>query len=90
MVYYGLSFSTRDLGSDEYWTFFISGAVEIPALIYATLGIRWFGRKNNMIALELIGGAACLATIFIGEKLQVMNESPLKSNKSLFFFLPES
>ena len=66
MVYYGLSLSTGDLGVDEYWAFFIAGAVEIPALIYATVGIRWFGRKPNMIVLELIGGASCLATVFIG------------------------
>ncbi len=67
MVYYGLSLSTGDLGVDDYWAFFIAGAVEIPALLYATVGIRWFGRKPNMIVLELIGGAACLATIFIGK-----------------------
>ncbi|XP_071800449.1 solute carrier family 22 member 4-like [Asterias amurensis] len=65
MVYYGLSLSTGDLGVDDYWAFFIAGAVEIPALLYATVGIRWFGRKPNMVVLELIGGAACLATIFI-------------------------
>ncbi|XP_022110864.1 solute carrier family 22 member 13-like isoform X2 [Acanthaster planci] len=65
MVYYGLAFSTQSLGFDQYWTFFLFGAVEIPALIYATVGVRVFGRKMNMIILELIGGAACLATIFI-------------------------
>ncbi|XP_038078075.1 organic cation transporter protein-like [Patiria miniata] len=65
LIYYGLSQSTGDLGVDEYWAFFISGAVEIPALLYATVGVEWFGRKWNTAVLELIGGVACLATIFI-------------------------
>ncbi|XP_038076486.1 organic cation transporter protein-like [Patiria miniata] len=65
LVYFGLSQSTNDLGVDDYWAFFVSGAVEIPALLYATFGVEWFGRKLNTGILELIGGAACLATIFI-------------------------
>ncbi|XP_022093044.1 solute carrier family 22 member 13-like [Acanthaster planci] len=65
LVYFGLSQSTGDLGVDDYWAFFVSGAVEIPALVYATFGVEWIGRKWNTGVLELIGGAACLATIFI-------------------------
>ncbi|XP_038077424.1 organic cation transporter protein-like [Patiria miniata] len=65
LVYYGLSQSTNDLGIDDYWAFFVSGAVEIPAYIYATFGVEWFGRRRNLGILELIGGVACLATIFI-------------------------
>ncbi|XP_022107241.1 solute carrier family 22 member 13-like [Acanthaster planci] len=65
LVYYGLSQSTGDLGVDDYWAFFVSGAVEIPAMIYATFGVEWFGRKWNTGILEVIGGAACLATIVI-------------------------
>ena len=65
LVYYGLSQSTGDLGVDDYWAFFVSGAVEIPALIYATFAVEKFGRKWNTAILELIGGVACLATIFI-------------------------
>ncbi|XP_022110861.1 solute carrier family 22 member 20-like [Acanthaster planci] len=69
MVYYGLAFSAQSLGFDQYWTFFLFGAVEIPALIYATVGVRFFGCKINMVILELIGGAACLATIFIEDAI---------------------
>ena len=67
-MYYGLSQSTGDLGVDDYWAFFVSGAVEIPALIYATFGVERFGRKWNTAVLELIGGVACLATIFIRKR----------------------
>ncbi|XP_022110865.1 solute carrier family 22 member 13-like [Acanthaster planci] len=65
MVYYGLAFSTQSFGFDQYWTFFLFGAIEIPSVIYATISARFFGRKINMVVLELIGGAACVATIFI-------------------------
>ncbi|XP_022084587.1 solute carrier family 22 member 3-like [Acanthaster planci] len=65
LIYYGLSLSTGDLGVDEYWAFFVSGAVEIPAILYATFAIEWFGRKLNVTILEVIGGVACLANIFI-------------------------
>ena len=67
-MYYGLSLSTGDLGVDDYWAFFVSGAVEIPALIYAMFGVERFGRKWNTVVLELIGGVACLAAVFIRKK----------------------
>ncbi|XP_071801412.1 organic cation transporter protein-like [Asterias amurensis] len=65
LIYYGLSQSTGDLGVDDYWAFFVSGAVEIPAMIYAAIAVEKFGRKWNTGILELIGGVACLATIFM-------------------------
>ena len=63
LVYYGLSLSTSDLGSDPYVAFFLSGLVEVPAYIWVTFGIEWLGRKPNLAALLIIGGVACLATI---------------------------
>ena len=63
LVYYGLSLSTSDLGSDPYVAFFLSGLVEVPAYIWVTFGIEWLGRKPNLSALLVLGGVACLATI---------------------------
>ncbi|XP_072037058.1 organic cation transporter protein-like [Amphiura filiformis] len=65
MVYYGLSLSTSDLGSDPYVAFFISGLVEVPAYIWVPIGIEWLGRKPNLFSLLILGGVACLATIGI-------------------------
>ncbi|XP_072021441.1 organic cation transporter protein-like [Amphiura filiformis] len=65
LVYYGLSLSTSDLGIDDYLAFFISGIVEVPAIVYCMFGIEWFGRKPNFVALMLIGGIACLCTAAI-------------------------
>ncbi|XP_030850525.1 organic cation transporter protein [Strongylocentrotus purpuratus] len=64
MVYYGLSLSTSDLGSNDYIAFFISGAVEIPAVITGIFAIDYFGRKWSTFGYMIFGGVACLCTIF--------------------------
>ncbi|XP_071800669.1 organic cation transporter protein-like isoform X2 [Asterias amurensis] len=66
LVYYGLSLSIPDLASNGYLAFFISGAIEIPAYLFAMVSIEKLGRRFNLSATMVIGGAACLGTIFIG------------------------
>ena len=65
MVYYGLSLSTSDLGSDPYIAFFLSSLVEVAAAIWIVIGIQWLGRKPNLCGLLILGGVACLATIVV-------------------------
>lgn len=36
-VYYGLSFNVKNIAGDRYINFFLSGLVEIPALIFVVL-----------------------------------------------------
>ena len=67
MVYYGLSLSIPNLASDDYLAFFISGAIEIPAYILAMLFIERFGRRVNLGSTLVVGGVACIGTIFIGK-----------------------
>ncbi|XP_072019582.1 organic cation transporter protein-like [Amphiura filiformis] len=64
LVYYGLSLSTSSLGGNDYVSFFLSGLVEVPAYLWCTFGIEWFGRKPNLCGLFLLGGVACISTIF--------------------------
>ncbi|XP_033625329.1 organic cation transporter protein-like [Asterias rubens] len=64
-VYYGLSLSTSNLGTDDYLAFFIGGFVEIPACIAVLLTIDRFGRRFILFLSLLLGGISCLATIFI-------------------------
>ncbi|XP_072019579.1 organic cation transporter protein-like isoform X2 [Amphiura filiformis] len=64
IVYYGLSLSTSDLGTNDYVAFFLSGLVEVPARIYCLFGIEWLGRKPNLCGLFILGGIACLCTLF--------------------------
>ncbi|XP_038048035.1 organic cation transporter protein-like isoform X2 [Patiria miniata] len=65
LVYYGLSLSIPDLASDDYLAFFISGAVEIPAYILAMVAIEKLGRRPNLGSTMVVGGVACVVTIFI-------------------------
>lgn len=66
LVYYGLSLSTSDLGSNDYIAFFISGAVELPAYLLCVPAIESpLGRKYATSGFELLGGVACLMTIFL-------------------------
>ncbi|XP_072019580.1 organic cation transporter protein-like [Amphiura filiformis] len=67
IVYYGLSLSTSDLGSNDYVAFFLSGLVEVPAYIWCMFGIEWLGRKPNLCVFFLLGGIACLCTLFFGK-----------------------
>ncbi|XP_072014758.1 organic cation transporter protein-like [Amphiura filiformis] len=65
LVYYGLSLSAGDLGVDFYVSFFISGAVEVPAYLYVMFALDWFGRKLNLCGSLVLGGTACLITLLI-------------------------
>ncbi|XP_072014760.1 organic cation transporter protein-like [Amphiura filiformis] len=65
LVYYGLSLSTGDLGVDFYVSVFVSGAVEVPAYLYVTFALDWFGRKLNLCGSLVLGGTACLITLLI-------------------------
>ncbi|XP_038078934.1 organic cation transporter protein-like [Patiria miniata] len=63
-VYYGLSLSTSSLGSNDYLAFFIGGFVEIPACLSILPFIDRYGRRILLCLYLLVGGFACLGTIF--------------------------
>ncbi|XP_030833206.1 organic cation transporter protein [Strongylocentrotus purpuratus] len=65
VIYYGLSLNTDSLAGDPYLNFFISGAVEVPAYFVAAGLIRCVGRRLPLCACHIIGGIACIATVFI-------------------------
>ena len=67
LIYYGLSLSTSDLGSDPYVAFFLSGLVEVPAYAFVLFSNEWLGRKLSLMGLLIVGGIACLATIVTRE-----------------------
>ncbi|XP_070567476.1 organic cation transporter protein-like [Ptychodera flava] len=66
LVYYGLSLNTSNLGGSDYLNAFLSGAVEIPAYtlsLYIPQTI--LGRRWSMFVTEVIGGVACILTLFV-------------------------
>ncbi|XP_071114400.1 organic cation transporter protein-like [Haliotis cracherodii] len=75
MAYYGLSLNTQDLGSDNFFlTFFLASLMDFPGVTLCLFLLDRVGRKVMMCGSMLIGGVACLLTIFsilyLGESYQ--------------------
>ncbi|XP_030848254.1 organic cation transporter protein [Strongylocentrotus purpuratus] len=67
VVYHGFNLSTSSLGINVYLSFFVSAAIEIPAYTLDIFIVQhpWLGRRRSMVLTLLLGGVACLLTIFI-------------------------
>ena len=64
MVYYGLSLNTGNLGGSFYLNFTISGLVEFPAYTLCLLLLDRIGRKWLHCIVMVVGGLACISTVF--------------------------
>jgi len=74
MVYYGLSFNTKNIGGDIYVSNFISGFAEVVACVVIIPALAKFGRVKCYSGTFIIGGAACIAVALI---LWVVEEGSL-------------
>lgn len=64
-VYYGLNFNTSNLAGNLHLNVFISGLVEIPALVYVVALNNILGRRKITLSLMLSAGISCLAVLVI-------------------------
>lgn len=64
-VYYGLNFNTSNLAGNLHLNVFISGLVEIPALVYVVALNNILGRRKITLSLMLLAGISCLAVLVI-------------------------
>ncbi|XP_076101360.1 organic cation transporter protein-like [Mytilus galloprovincialis] len=64
-VYYGLNFNTKNLAGDRYLNIFISGLVEIPALVLVLLISNKIGRRKTISVLMMLAGISCFSVLFI-------------------------
>ncbi|VDM38107.1 unnamed protein product [Toxocara canis] len=64
IVYNGLTFNISNLPVDDYVSFIINGAVELPAyfLVWPLLGC--VGRRWTLASSMLLAGLACISTMF--------------------------
>ncbi|CAM1305530.1 Uncharacterised protein g4085 [Pycnogonum litorale] len=62
-VYYVESFNSGDLGGDKFVNFFVSGAVEVPAILIVALFVFKLGRRKPLIVFSLIAAAGCFLTM---------------------------
>ena len=86
LTYFGLSLTTADLGVDFYLSFFVSGAVEIPALLYVQFGLDKFGRKPNLCGSLIASGIACLLSDFI-RKMYFLSWFVLVGSSYFLFYI---
>ncbi|ESO85015.1 hypothetical protein LOTGIDRAFT_131162 [Lottia gigantea] len=64
MVFYGLGLNVGNLGGNIYLNFTISNVVETIAYVLCLLLLDRMGRKTLLCTSMLVGGIACLCTIF--------------------------
>lgn len=64
MGYYGLSLNTGNLSGDFYINFLLSGLAEFPAYTLCLLLLDRIGRRKLHVSCMILGGVACICTIF--------------------------
>lgn len=76
MVYMGLSYYGPALGSNQYLSFFLSSAVEIPSYLICWIIMDRWGRRWPLCLSMIISGISCIGTVLvpaggIGRKLNL-------------------
>ncbi|XP_069140758.1 organic cation transporter protein-like [Argopecten irradians] len=64
MIYYGVTMHTGNMNGDFYLNFFLLAVVEFPAYFISIALLDRWGRKRTHCACMLLGGIACVSTIF--------------------------
>lgn len=65
ITYYGLSWSTNNLGGNPYINFVLSGLVELPAYTFLILVLNRWGRKKVQCGCMIVAGMALLSSLII-------------------------
>ncbi|XP_048771493.2 organic cation transporter protein-like [Ostrea edulis] len=64
MMYYGVTMHAGNMGGDFYLNFFLLAVVEFPAYALCIILLDRIGRKKLHCSFMVLGGLACLSTIF--------------------------
>ncbi|XP_046542550.1 organic cation transporter protein-like [Haliotis rubra] len=64
IIYYGLSLNVSNLSGDVFLNFTFSSAVETAAYVMCIFLMERTGRKKLYFANMILGGVACIATVF--------------------------
>ena len=64
MVYYGLSLNVGNIGGNIYLNNLLSAVAELLGYLVALAGLDRLGRKGMHCSSMILGGVACLASIF--------------------------
>lgn len=64
MLFFGLSLNVGNLGGDIYLNFLLQSLAEVVGYGIPLIALKSLGRKPVYVGSLLIGGAACILTIF--------------------------
>ena len=64
MAYYGVILNVGNLGGDLYLNLFLITIVEYPGRLISIALLNRIGRKKCYIGFMLLGGIACIGTIY--------------------------
>ena len=64
MTYYGVTMYAGNLGGNFYLNFFLLAVVEFPAKAFSIIFLDRLGRKWVHFIYMMLGGLACIGTIF--------------------------
>ncbi|XP_049869757.1 carcinine transporter [Pectinophora gossypiella] len=65
MVYVGLSYYGPAIGSNQYMSFFLSSAVEIPSYVFCWILMDKVGRRWPLCSSMVISGIFCIVTVLL-------------------------
>eukprot|EP01063_Lacrimia_lanifica_P020404 TRINITY_DN27717_c0_g1_i1.p1 TRINITY_DN27717_c0_g1~~TRINITY_DN27717_c0_g1_i1.p1 ORF type:complete len:855 (+),score=180.59 TRINITY_DN27717_c0_g1_i1:370-2565(+) len=86
--YFGLSYSTGQIGGDLYLNGVIMGLVELPAAFASGLCLNSpLGRRKTMLVLCSVSGGCCLVTPFLGGGVSTMFAFAGKFSVSVAYYV---
>ncbi|KAK5965056.1 Organic cation transporter 1 [Trichostrongylus colubriformis] len=65
IIYNGLTLNISNLPVDDYWSFIINGAVELPAYFIVWPLLQTIGRRWTLASTMLVCGIGCVSAMFV-------------------------
>ncbi|EPB72100.1 hypothetical protein ANCCEY_08804 [Ancylostoma ceylanicum] len=65
IIYNGLTLNVSNLPVDDYWSFIINGAVELPAYFIVWPLLQTIGRRWTLASTMIVCGIGCVSAMFM-------------------------
>ncbi|KHJ89518.1 hypothetical protein OESDEN_10655 [Oesophagostomum dentatum] len=65
IIYNGLTLNVSNLPVDDYWSFIINGAVELPSYLIVWPLLQTIGRRWTLASTMIVCGVGCVSAMFI-------------------------
>ncbi|VDM77700.1 unnamed protein product [Strongylus vulgaris] len=65
IIYNGLTLNVSNLPVDDYWSFIINGAVELPSYFIVWPLLQYIGRRWTLASTMIVCGIGCVSAMFM-------------------------